>query len=123
MSITIVQINFKSNEPLNGHYNTTPIQAGGLLGQVQLRNEGEQEAGAVYIFENDEAAQAYLQSSTVTQLRETPAISDVVIKLFDIVEGVVEVRDGPASHVQSKQAVSLPMGRPIQTSPFYRYSV
>lgn len=123
MSITIVQINFKSNEPLNGHYNTMPSRAKGLLGQIQLRNGGEHEAGVVYIFENDEAARAYLQSSPVTQLSETPAVSDLVIKLFDIVDGVAEVRDGPVSQAKAKQAVSLPMGRPIQTSPFHRYSV
>lgn len=129
MTITIVQINFKFNDARNGHNGSTKslveptIQANGLLWQVWLKNQTEQDACALYIFESQEAAEAYMHSPAVTQLGQRPAVSDLRITVFDAVEGLLDVKNGSTGDNRPQQNLSVPFGRPMRSPTFYRYSV
>ena len=46
----------------------------GLLWKVWLMNESEREAGGIYLFESEGAAQSYLDGPIVGALKTSPAV-------------------------------------------------
>jgi len=56
----------------------------GLLWKVWLMNERENEAGGIYLFENEAAAQSYIGGPIVASLKASPAVSNISAKLFDV---------------------------------------
>lgn len=56
----------------------------GLQWKVWLMNEAENEAGGIYLFENKDAAQAYMGGPIVASLKSSPAVSNITAKLFDV---------------------------------------
>jgi len=67
----------------------------GLRWKVWLMNEAEQEAGGIYLFENEAAAQSYLAGPIVAALKSSPAVSNISAKLFDILESHSAITRGP----------------------------
>ncbi len=67
----------------------------GLLWKVWLMNEVEHEAGGIYLFESEAAAQAYLAGPIVAGLKASPVISDISAKLFDVLESHTAITRGP----------------------------
>ena len=67
----------------------------GLLWKLWLMNEEEREAGGIYLFESEGAAQAYLGGPIVAALKASPAISNISAKLFDVLEGHTAITRGP----------------------------
>ena len=67
----------------------------GLLWKVWLMNESEHEAGGIYLFESDIAAQAYLAGPIVAALKSSPAIRNISAKLFDVLERHTTITKGP----------------------------
>jgi hypothetical protein len=67
----------------------------GLLWKVWLMNEAEQEAGGLYLFEDEGAVQAYLEGPIVAMLKSSPAVSDITAKIFDILEAHTAITRGP----------------------------
>jgi hypothetical protein len=64
---------------------TQPIaDTPGLLWKVWLMNEEKKEAGGIYLFENEDALLAYVSGSIVTALKESPAVSNISAKSFDV---------------------------------------
>lgn len=49
----------------------------GLRWKVWLMNEAEREAGGIYLFDSEEAAQAYMGGPIVAALKGSPAVSDI----------------------------------------------
>ena len=58
----------------------------GLRWKVWLMNEAKQEAGGIYLFESEAAAQSYLAGPIVAALKSSPAVSNISAKLFDVLE-------------------------------------
>jgi hypothetical protein len=67
----------------------------GLLWKVWLMNESEREAGGIYLFESEGAAQSYLDGPIVEALKTSPAVSNISAKLFDVLESHTAMTRGP----------------------------
>ena len=67
----------------------------GLRWKVWLMNEAEQEAGGIYLFESEAAAQSYLDGPIVAALKSSPAVSNISAKLFDVLESHTAITRGP----------------------------
>jgi hypothetical protein len=108
MSQKILQVNFKFSIPradLEAAFLPVaqPIaDVPGLLWKVWLMNEVEQEAGGIYLFESDAAAQAYLAGPIVASLKASPAVSNISAKLFDVLESHSAITRAPL-----KQALDI----------------
>ena len=75
---------------------TQPIaNVPGLRWKVWLMNEAEQEAGGIYLFESEAAAQSYLAGPIVAALKSSPAVSNISAKLFDVLESHTAITRGP----------------------------
>jgi len=67
----------------------------GLRWKVWLMNEAEKEAGGIYLFESEAAAQSYLAGPIVAALKSSPAVSNISAKLFDVLESHSAITRGP----------------------------
>ena len=100
MSQTILQVNLKfsiSRADLEAAWLKVaqPIADWpGLLWKVWLMNEAEHEAGGIYLFESEAAAQSYLASPIVAALKSSPAISNITAKLFDVLRSHTAITRG-----------------------------
>ena len=101
MSLKLLQVNVKFSIP-RGDLEAAWLGAAqpiadlpGLRWKVWLMNEAEGEAGGVYLFESEGAAQAYLEGPIVAALKASPAVSNISAKLFDVLEGHTAITRGP----------------------------
>lgn len=69
----------------------------GLLWKVWLMNEEKNEAGGIYLFENEEAVLAYLGGPIVSALKASPAVSNISAKTFDVLAEHSAVTRAPLS--------------------------
>ena len=67
----------------------------GLLWKVWLQNEEAHEAGGIYLFESEAAAQAYVDGPIANALKSSPVISNFRAKLFDVMESHSAITRGP----------------------------
>lgn len=67
----------------------------GLRWKVWLMNEAEREAGGIYLFESESAAQGYLGGPIVAALKASPGITNISAKLFDVLEEHSGITRGP----------------------------
>ncbi len=58
-------------------------------------NDAEHEAGGIYLFESEAAAQSYLAGPIVAALKSSPDVSNINAKLFDVLESHNAVTRGP----------------------------
>jgi hypothetical protein len=58
-------------------------------------NEAEREAGGIYLFESESAAQAYLGGPIVAALKASPGVNNISAKLFDVMEEHTGITRGP----------------------------
>ena len=71
------------------------VDTPGLRWKVWLMNEAQREAGGIYLFESEGAAQAYLNGPIVAGLKASPDISNISAKLFDVLEPHTAITKGP----------------------------
>jgi putative monooxygenase ydhR len=101
MSEKILQVNLKfsiSRAELEAAWleAAQPIaEVPGLRWKVWLMNETEHEAGGIYLFESETAAQSYLAGPIVGALKSSPAVSNISAKLFDVLESHTVITRGP----------------------------
>ena len=67
----------------------------GVRWKVWIIDEAGSEAGGVYLFEDDAKLKAYLEGPIVAQVASHPALSDFVIKQFDVMPDQTAVTRGP----------------------------
>jgi hypothetical protein len=67
----------------------------GVRWKIWLINETEHEAGGIYLFESEAAAQSYLAGPIVAALKSSPAVSNISAKLFDVLESHTAITRGP----------------------------
>ncbi len=101
MSHKLLQVNLKFSIP-RAELEAAWLEAAqpiadcpGLRWKVWLMNESEREAGGIYLFESDAAAQAYLAGPIVAALKSSRAISNISAKLFDVMEHHTAITRGP----------------------------
>lgn len=71
----------------------------GLLWKVWLMNEADHEAGGIYLFESDKALQAYLAGPIVASLQANPVLTNLRVKIFDVLERHSAVTRAPLKAV------------------------
>ena len=102
MAEKVLQVNFKYNVPTEALIKGTVGSAGtiasklGLRWKIWIHNDETQEAGGLYLFEDDASADAYTEWVT-EQLEKNPAASDISVKKFDINEDATAITRGPVS--------------------------
>jgi hypothetical protein len=101
MAETIVQINFKfagsRTEYLQAFDEAVePIAAtAGLRWKIWPWNDEEQEGGGVYLFDDASSAQAFLSGPIAAMLGQHPAVSDISVKQFEVLEKPTAITRGP----------------------------
>jgi hypothetical protein len=101
MSQKILQMNMKFSIPradletawLSG---AQPIaEVPGLRWKVWLMNETEHTAGGIYLFESEAALKAYVDGPIVAAAMASPVLSNIDVKVFDILESHTAITHGP----------------------------
>jgi len=101
MSAKILQLNFKFNVSADEYARLASAVAGefaavpGLRWKIWMINEAEQEAGGIYLFDDEASVKAMLEGPLVAQVTSHPALSDFDVKLFDVMEDVTASTRGP----------------------------
>ena len=99
----ILQINFKLNVPADEYASACQsvvqgiADVSGLRWKIWILNEQEREAGGIYFFDTGEALSDYLSGPIVAQLRDHPALTDVTVKRFNVMEELTSATRGPVS--------------------------
>src|SRR3954468_17581873 len=100
---SILQVNFKLNLPADEFERTAAPMADafaavdGLRWKIWLLNAAESEAGGVYHFESWAAREAFLAGPLAAATRGAPFLRDVVMKRFDVMDGVTAITRGPVT--------------------------
>jgi hypothetical protein len=101
MPARVLQINFKFGVPSADLKNAfSPLvkdiaATPGLRWKVWIINEQEREAGGIYLFDDAESVQAYLGGPIVSGLKAHPALSQISLKQFDVLEDFTATTRGP----------------------------
>ena len=80
----------------------------GLLWKVWILDEERGRGGGVYLFADRVAATAYLEGPIVKGLRGNPAIADVDVRLFDVLDGPSVITRGLSPSDQTLSGGSDP---------------
>lgn len=94
----IVSITYKLDaarseyEEENMPYAQPIAEVEGLRWKVWIINEAEGEAGGIYLFADENAAQGFLDGPIIAEMKGDPTLT---IKLFDIIDQLSEVTRGP----------------------------
>ena len=101
MSGRIMQLNFKFSvsgseyeqavSPLASQF----AAVAGLRWKIWMINEAENEAGGIYMFEDEASVNAFLKGPLAAQVTSHPALSDFSVKQFDVMENLTTITRGP----------------------------
>jgi len=67
----------------------------GLKWKLWLWNESDNSAGGIYLFDDQASVEAYLSGDIVTMMKNSPALSNMEIKVFDIMPELTKISRGP----------------------------
>ena len=73
----------------------------GLLWKVWLMNEEKNEAGGIYLFENEDALREYVGGPIVAALKASPAVSNISAKTFDVLADHSAVTRAPLTAAEA----------------------
>ena len=97
----ILQVNFKlavsaeEYRKLSGSVAQAFAEVAGLRWKVWILNEAENEAGGIYLFDSADSLRAYLDGPLAAQIASLPAIRDLSVKQFSVMDGETEITRGP----------------------------
>lgn len=98
MLAKILQINYKLNGPRaeyereNLPYAQPIADMPGLRWKVWIINEAQNEAGGIYLFNDDAAMKAFMDGPIIAEMKGDPTLS---IKAFDVIEQLTTITRGP----------------------------
>jgi hypothetical protein len=101
MSETILQINFKfdgsETEYLQAFGDVAEVIAAapGLRWKVWPWNDDERVGGGIYLFDDASSAQAFLKGPIPAALGQHPAVSDISVRQFEVLESLTTITRGP----------------------------
>ncbi len=67
----------------------------GLRWKIWLMHEAESESGGIYLFDDEASLNAYLAGPIVAALKSNPALSNITVKQFGVLEAPTAVTRGP----------------------------
>ena len=67
----------------------------GLKWKLWLMNESNSTAGGIYLFEDQASVDAYLAGDMVKMLKNSPALSNIEVKVFDVMPELTKISRGP----------------------------
>ncbi len=101
MSVKLLQLNFKFNVT-SAEYEqaVSPLAekfaaVSGLRWKIWLMNEGESEAGGIYLFDDEASLKAFLDGPLAAAVSSHPALSDMSVKRFDAMDSLTKITRGP----------------------------
>jgi len=106
----ILQLNFRLNasreeyEKLCESVAQAFAELTGLRWKIWLLNEAEKEAGGIYLFDSEASLQAFLAGPLAAQVRSLPAVRDLSVKQFDVMDQVTAITRGPVSPAKGQGA-------------------
>ena len=101
MDVKILQINLTFNiAPADLRQSWLPAASPiadtpGLRWKIWLMNEEQREAGGIYLFDDEDSLQAYLDGPIVSVMGSDPTLSNVNVKRFDVMEEHTAITRGP----------------------------
>ena len=101
MPKAILQVNYHFTSSHGQHVQmVTPLAeplsgVPGLIWKIWLMNEADSEAGGIYLFENRDAANAFMNSQAIAEFVAQPSITSVSAKMFEPNEILSRVTRGP----------------------------
>jgi hypothetical protein len=101
MAKMILQVNFKFSvsraefEQLASAVARDFAALPGLRWKIWLMNEVENEAGGIYLFDDEVSLQAYLEGPLAAQVMSHPALSQMSTKVFGVINDVTAITRGP----------------------------
>ncbi len=101
MAEKLLQINFKFSITKAEYEEAASSLAGAFAGVDGLRwkiwtiNEAENEAGGLYLFNDESSLDAFLNGPLAEQVKSHPAFSDMSAKPFDVMPGPTATCRGP----------------------------
>ena len=101
MSERILQLNFKFNVTRTEYEQAVSPLADkfaavtGLRWKIWLMNEAESEAGGIYLFDDEPSLQAFLEGPLAAAISNHPALSNMSVKRFDVMDGITAITRGP----------------------------
>src|SRR5262249_30820130 len=101
MSKTILQINYQFKSSVAEFTQLVTPNADfiaavpGLVWKVWLLNEADREAGGIYLFESQEAAQAFANSDAIKGFASHPIIANLNAKMFAPDEALSKITRAP----------------------------
>lgn len=69
-------------------------QTAGMRWKIWIKRSESQEAGGVYLFDDEAAAQAFSER-VVSLLKSVPLVTDVTVRIFAVVEEPTRITNGP----------------------------
>ena len=67
----------------------------GLRWKIWLMNEEQREAGGVYLFDDEDGVQGFLNGPIAAALQSDPTLSKLSAKQFDVMEDHTAITRGP----------------------------
>lgn len=101
MSARILQLNFTFSVPRADYEAAvSPLandfaEVPGLVWKVWLMNEAGSEAGGIYLFDSESSLAAYLEGPLAGAVKTHPALSDLSVKQFDVMDKLTAITRGP----------------------------
>ncbi len=72
-------------------------------GKIWLLNEAESRGGGVYLFDDEEAARAYLEGPIVAAMKSLPVLSEFSVKSFSVLVEPTAVTRGPIEETSARR--------------------
>jgi hypothetical protein len=101
MSATVLQINFKFNvSPAELAEAFGPLaepiaEVPGMRWKIWSLNEDTSEFAGIYLFDNQESVQAYLEGPIIAGVSKHPALSDISAKQFGVIDEFSAITRAP----------------------------
>jgi len=101
MSKTVLQINFKfSVTPAELAEAFAPLaepiaKLPGLRWKIWSLNEATSEFAGIYLFDDAGSVQAYLEGPIIAEVSNHPALSDISVKQFGVIDEFSAITRGP----------------------------
>ena len=67
----------------------------GLNWKIWLFNESDNSSGGIYLFEDQASVDAYLDGDIVRMIKNSPALSNIEMKVFDFIPELTKISRGP----------------------------
>jgi hypothetical protein len=97
----LLQINFKYSISLAelaedfGPLAEPIAEVPGLRWKIWAANPDASEFAGIYVFDDSESVQAYLEGPIIAQVAQHPALSDISAKQFNVIEEFSAITRGP----------------------------